>query len=622
MPASLRTSGAAPNPIQVPVNPAIFPGATGGQQIRNALQTIALRGGTLDMSMMPSPIVLDVDICGQLDVFNNRPFTFIWGPQEVRIAVAQGLRSHHHHICRGTHFVLKDALGNRVLGINGFYYPYTQVGFGGPGNGVIATAGGGTIQEAAPASANWAFLEVGQAILLHGQIPALGTDNTTLSAAVLAGDVSLPVGSTVGFAAAGTIRIVDGANSEIVTYTSTDATHFLGCTRGAMGTAAAGHAINIVIQRAVLDSFLVDSVAGSVITLGEGKTTDIAANNLTAYLGPIDIRFDGTAIFDGNKDPAVDDPNNPIGIQIEGGRFCFIGKDITFVDWDHGGAMYRISTDCELYGTAARCGRQALNLGAGFWLFGRCRSCLVDVTGTDCNQTVIVDDRTTAPQDTDNACEGCHVNLRRYRRCNIGIHLEGTLRCEAHAGLFIDPLGGASAISLSAAQWVTNNVPTDNICEAGTSLGPGVVNDIVVGAGVEAGNNHLVVHRRGGVVSIVANTGQSATSLLTPPSPINLTYGATVNIDASRSEEFILSVTNGVAFTIANPTNLPHGRRMAIAVLNSSGGVMGAVTFGTMYRLSGAFVAPANGQLRIYEFISMGAFLRETYRSAADQSIA
>lgn len=50
-------------------------------------------------------------------------------------------------------------------------------------------------------------------------------------------DASIPVQSTAGFASSGQIWL----NRECITYTSVDATHFLGCTRGAWDTAAQYH---------------------------------------------------------------------------------------------------------------------------------------------------------------------------------------------------------------------------------------------------------------------------------------------------------------------------------------------------------------------------------------------
>jgi hypothetical protein len=78
--------------------------------------------------------------------------------------------------------------------------------------------------------------------------------------------------------------------------------------------------------------------------------------------------------------------------------------------------------------------------------------------------------------------------------------------------------------------------------------------------------------------------------------PHVLTYGATVNVDASQSNYQTLSVTNGSAFTIANPTNSVSGQQLVISIKNDSGGAMGAVTLGSEFKLEGAFTGPANGK--------------------------
>lgn len=63
------------------------------------------------------------------------------------------------------------------------------------------------------------------------------TGSTTLSAGINDSVTTVPVTSTTGFKSSGEIRI----NSELISYTSVDATNFLGCTRGVFGTTAAAH---------------------------------------------------------------------------------------------------------------------------------------------------------------------------------------------------------------------------------------------------------------------------------------------------------------------------------------------------------------------------------------------
>lgn len=82
----------------------------------------------------------------------------------------------------------------------------------------------------------------------------------------------------------------------------------------------------------------------------------------------------------------------------------------------------------------------------------------------------------------------------------------------------------------------------------------------------------------------------------------NLTYGTTVRVDGSVSRAQMITATNGVAFTVANPTLPRENAVIALDFYNNSGGVLGAVTFGTDYELPTTFTAPANGSHLVYVF--------------------
>lgn len=101
---------------------------------------------------------------------------------------------------------------------------------------------------------------------------------------------------------------------------------------------------------------------------------------------------------------------------------------------------------------------------------------------------------------------------------------------------------------------------------------------------------------------------------------IGLAYGATVNTDASACNAFRLDVTNGTAFTIANPTNGQDGDTLTYNIQNRSGGAMGVITWGANFRLAGAFTNPANNNNRNITFLRESAVYRELSRSAADQA--
>jgi hypothetical protein len=79
------------------------------------------------------------------------------------------------------------------------------------------------------------------------------------------------------------------------------------------------------------------------------------------------------------------------------------------------------------------------------------------------------------------------------------------------------------------------------------------------------------------------------------------TYGASVAIDTSLGNEFDVTATDGVAFTVANPTNATDGQRITITIRNTSGGALGVLTFDTLYKAS-AWTQPANGFSRSIDF--------------------
>ena len=73
-----------------------------------------------------------------------------------------------------------------------------------------------------------------------------GVASTTLNGSIISTDLTITVVSTTGFAAAGRIII----QNEVITYLGKTPTTFTGCTRGASGTTAVGHASGVLVQNA------------------------------------------------------------------------------------------------------------------------------------------------------------------------------------------------------------------------------------------------------------------------------------------------------------------------------------------------------------------------------------
>lgn len=112
---------------------------------------------------------------------------------------------------------------------------------------------------------------------------------------------------------------------------------------------------------------------------------------------------------------------------------------------------------------------------------------------------------------------------------------------------------------------------------------------------------------------------QSATVLQDPYTHIrkDLTYSATIATDVREGSHFTITATNGTAFTISDPTNPVVAKRIVYTIRNNSGGAMGAITWGSAFKLA-AFTNPANGNSRSIEFAYNGTSWIEISRATAD----
>ena len=97
-----------------------------------------------------------------------------------------------------------------------------------------------------------------------------------------------------------------------------------------------------------------------------------------------------------------------------------------------------------------------------------------------------------------------------------------------------------------------------------------------------------------------------------------LTYSATIATDSRLARHFKITVTDTSAFTISNPTNVFKGQTITYDILNSSGGVMGALTWGGDFALAGAFTNPADTKRRTISYYYDNAKWVELSRTAAD----
>lgn len=97
-----------------------------------------------------------------------------------------------------------------------------------------------------------------------------------------------------------------------------------------------------------------------------------------------------------------------------------------------------------------------------------------------------------------------------------------------------------------------------------------------------------------------------------------LTYLASMTPDLNVAAWNNIVVSNTSAMTINAPVNGASGDELSLNFLNSSGGVMGVVTWNGAFKLAGAFTNPASTKYRSITFVFNGAFWIEKSRAMAD----
>lgn len=103
---------------------------------------------------------------------------------------------------------------------------------------------------------------------------------------------------------------------------------------------------------------------------------------------------------------------------------------------------------------------------------------------------------------------------------------------------------------------------------------------------------------------------------------ITVTYSATPTVNAALGNDFVVTITDAVAFVVAAPTNTPpagFAQDITITFRNASGGAHGAGTWNAIFRTQATvFPAIANGQSRTVFFRWNETNWVELVRTAAD----
>jgi len=105
-----------------------------------------------------------------------------------------------------------------------------------------------------------------------------------------------------------------------------------------------------------------------------------------------------------------------------------------------------------------------------------------------------------------------------------------------------------------------------------------------------------------------------------------LTYGATITTDVRFDDYFTINATNGTLFTISNPTDSSNSnnaimqfKEITYDIKNSSGGALGAITWGAAFKLDATgFVNPANTKRKTIRFMFDGTNWVQVGPTSAD----
>lgn len=117
--------------------------------------------------------------------------------------------------------------------------------------------------------------------------------------------------------------------------------------------------------------------------------------------------------------------------------------------------------------------------------------------------------------------------------------------------------------------------------------------------------------------SQIFDNGDGTSILPTINKLVGVAYSASMTFDAFSADEFVISATNGTAFTINAPTKPMTGRVITITIRNASGGALGAATWNAVFKLGG-WVQPVNTASRSIIFRYDGSNWIEITRGVVD----
>jgi hypothetical protein len=207
---------------------------------------------------------------------------------------------------------------------------------------------------------------------------------------------------------------------------------------------------------------------------------------------------------------------------------------------------------------------------------------------------------------------GCPVILR-------AVTLTGMVRTNVIGNTFQNNL----TISAGSGAVAGNSI-AGNLTVSGAAVG------LTVAGNALTGGASVVTNTATGQVSVFGNSVAVAVNHKISPSRFEktairtlatdraaLAYSASMTLDAADATRFVITPSNGVAFTINAPTNLTAEQEIEVVITNNTGGALGAATWNAIFKMA-AWTQPATGFHRGIRFWYDGSFLYEICRNTVD----
>jgi hypothetical protein len=196
---------------------------------------------------------------------------------------------------------------------------------------------------------------------------------------------------------------------------------------------------------------------------------------------------------------------------------------------------------------------------------------------------------------TNNLCNKIHFN-----RLTIQNMTDDAITLTKCGGFYVDStwLEGNAGNNMTIADYNATDNPGDVFIK-------GQMDDIDNSAG---GIVHTLSRERRLVIEEIRDTKETGVAFNgMMHSRVNLTYSASMTPDPLAGDTFYITITDGVAFTINKPTDIAEfrGARLTFVLINTSGGVIGNVTWAANYKTEWNDGAnkPANGERVTISFV-------------------